>query len=210
MRLTSGTLAPSRATGVPRQRQDAPLLSEAGHAGRNDALAQGDGVAVPQHAQGEGTDRLEKRRSQEQTRKAGAAIGERLPPESDGRRQKRRGGRRAQCRPRRHSSVAQDDTAVLPTATPTEKQQPLQKEDTSPIPNRSVSDSVSDFDKAFSLAPLWHIKSCFRQLPCFFILDSIPVRSAGGCAGTCRRLVGGTSPRAVQRQRRRRLAIIEG
>ena len=45
-------------------------------------------------------------------------------------------------------SVAQDDTAVLPTATPTEKQQPLQKEDTSPIPNRSVSDSVSDFDKA--------------------------------------------------------------
>ena len=95
--------------------------------------------------------------------------------------------------------VQQLDIAMSSSKTPTEIiTTDNTSETTSPIPNRSVSDSVSDFDKAFSLTPLWHIKSCFRQLPCFFILDSIPVRSASSCAGTCRRLVGGTSPRAVR------------
>ena len=62
-------------------------------------------------------------------------------------------------------SVAQDDTAVSPTATPTEKQQPLQKEDTSPIPNRSVSDSVSDFDKAFFPLPHYGISKAVSARP---------------------------------------------
>ena len=53
-----------------------------------------------------------------------------------------------QCRPARHRSVVQGDTAVSSSTTPIERQQPIQKEDTSSISNISVSNSDSAFDKA--------------------------------------------------------------
>ena len=53
-----------------------------------------------------------------------------------------------QCCPARHRSVVQGDTAVSSSTTPIERQQPIQKEDTSSISNRSVSNSDSAFDKA--------------------------------------------------------------